>query len=50
MNKIQSSTGFWVFNYYLFKRWFNVEPNDIDDFFDGLNCIPIFMEIESNGR
>jgi len=47
MNKIQSATGYWVFNYYLYKRWYHLEPKDIDEFFLGLECIPIFMELES---
>ncbi len=47
MRRIQESVGFWVFNYNLYKRWYHMKPDSIDDFFDGLECIPIFQELET---
>jgi len=46
MRKIQKSVGgFWVFNYFLYERWIGV-PDTWEKFELGLNCIPIFMELE----
>ena len=39
--------GEWRFNYFLYFRWYGKEPETIEKFFSGLECIPIFMEIES---
>jgi hypothetical protein len=48
MRKIQDGVGsFWIFNYFLYLRWYHIEPIGIETFFNGLNCIPIFQELES---
>ena len=45
INKIKD-VGEWLFNYYLFVRWYHREPIDLLDLFNGLDCVPIFMKIE----
>jgi len=31
----------------MFIRWLHKKPETIEEFFGGLECIPIFMELEN---
>lgn len=44
--RIENEVGSgWIFNYYLYVHFYKIEPESIDSFFEGFNCIPLIKEV-----